>query len=141
MGSYYVQTGLLGWTPIIASIPIAFLIAAVVYVNQYPDYEADKKVDKKHLVVRLGKKNAIGGYLFLIFGSYIATAVAVILGFIPPLCLLVFLSLPLAVNATKTILAHYDKVQELIPANAATIKIHLTYGLLLAIGVVVDKIV
>jgi 1,4-dihydroxy-2-naphthoate octaprenyltransferase len=141
LGSYYVQTGQLGWTPIIASIPIAFLIAAVVYINQYPDYEADKKVDKKHLVVRLGKKKAIGGYLFLIFGSYIATAVAVILGFIPPLSLLVFLSLPLAFNATKTLLAHYDKVQELIPANAATIKIHLTYGLLLAIGVVVDKIV
>ncbi len=98
-------------------------------------------MDKKHWVVRLGKKNAIGGYLFLIFGSYIATAVAVIFGYIPPLTLLVFLSLPLAINATRTLLAHYDKVEELIPANAATIKIHLTYGLLLAVGVVIDKIV
>ncbi|HEQ98044.1 MAG TPA: 1,4-dihydroxy-2-naphthoate octaprenyltransferase [candidate division Zixibacteria bacterium] len=141
LGSYYVQTGQLGWTPIIASIPIAFLIAAVVYINQYPDYEADKAVDKKHWVVRLGKKNAIGGYLFLIYGSYIATAVAVILGYIPVLTLLVLLSLPLAINATRTLLAHYDKVEELIPANAATIKIHLTYGLLLAVGVVVDRIV
>jgi 1,4-dihydroxy-2-naphthoate octaprenyltransferase len=141
LGSFYVQTGQLGWTPIIASIPIAFLIAAVVYINQYPDYEADKKVDKKHWVVRLGKKRAIGGYLFLIFGSYLATIIAVLFSYVPPLGLLVFLSFPLALNATKTLLAHYDKVKELIPANAATIKIHLTYGLLLAIAVVVDKIV
>lgn len=141
LGSYYVQTGQLGWLPVVASIPIAFLIAAVVYINQYPDYEADRKVSKRHWVVILGKKNAIYGYLFLVFGSYLATIIAIIVDYMPLYSLVVLLTLPLAVQATKTLLKHYEKIEELLPANAATIKIHLSYGLLMAVGVAVDKIV
>jgi 1,4-dihydroxy-2-naphthoate octaprenyltransferase len=141
LGSYYVQTGTIGWMPVIVSLPISFLIAAVVYINQYPDYEADRKVDKRHWVVRLGKKNAIAGYLFLIYGSYLATLLAVIFNLIPIYTLLVFLTLPLAITATRTLLSHYDKINQLLPANAATIKIHMLYGLLLSVGLVVDKIV
>jgi len=141
LGSYYVQTGQLGWIPVVASIPIGFLIAAVVYINQYPDYEADRTVSKRHWVVILGKKNAIYGYLFMVFGSYIATIIAVIVDYMPVYSLVVLLTLPLAVGATKTLLAHYDKIEELLPANAATIKIHLSYGILLALGVVVDRLI
>ena len=141
LGSYYVQTGLVSWMPVIVSLPISFLIAAVVYINQYPDYEADREVKKRHWVVRLGKKNAIGGYLFLIYGSYLATLIAVLFEMIPIYTLVVFLTLPLAINATKTLMANYDRINELLPANAATIKIHLLYGLLLSVGLVVDKVV
>jgi len=141
LGSYFVQTGRLDWVAVVASIPIAFLIAAVVYINQYPDYEADKSVRKNHWVVRLGRKNAIYGYLFLIFGSYIATIVAIIVDYMPIYSLVVFLTLPLAVGATKTLLANYEKIEELLPANAATIKMHLSYGLLMAVGVIVDKLI
>jgi 1,4-dihydroxy-2-naphthoate octaprenyltransferase len=141
LGSYYVQTGRLGWMPVVASIPIAFLIAAVVYINQYPDYEADRAVSKRHWVVILGKKNAIYGYLFMVFGSYIATIIAVIVNYMPVYGLVVLLTLPLAVQATKTLLAHYEKIEELLPANAATIKIHLSYGILMALGVVVDRLI
>lgn len=140
LGSFFVQTGQLGWTPVIAAIPIGLLIAAVVYINQYPDYEADKAVSKRHWVVRLGKKNAIPGYLFMIFGSYLASIIAVIFGYMPPISLIVFITLPLAIGAVRTLIKHYDKIEELLPANAATIKIHMTYGLLMAVGVIADKL-
>jgi len=141
LGSYYVQTGSLSWTPVIASIPISFLIAAVVYINQYPDYEADKKVSKRHWVVKLGKKNAISGYLFLVFGSYLASIIAVIFDYMPVWSLVVFITLPLALGATKTLLKYFDKIEELLPANAATIKIHMTYGLLMTVGVVAERLI
>jgi 1,4-dihydroxy-2-naphthoate polyprenyltransferase len=141
MGSYFVQTGKIGWMPVITSIPIAFLITAVVYINQYPDYEADKTVRKRHWVVRLGKKKAIPGYLFLMFGSYIASIVAILLDYMPLFSLIVFITLPLTIGAVKTLYANYDKIDTLLPANAATIKIHLSYGLLMVIGVVADKLI
>jgi 1,4-dihydroxy-2-naphthoate octaprenyltransferase len=91
-------------------------------------------------VVRLGKKNAIPGYLFMIFGSYLASIIAVIFGYMPPFSLIVFITLPLAIGAVRTLVKHYDKIEELLPANAATIKIHMTYGLLMAVGVIADKL-
>ena len=36
--------------------PHGFFIAAVIWINQFPDYEADRDVGKKNLVVRLGPK-------------------------------------------------------------------------------------
>ncbi len=65
-GSYYVQTGAVSIAPIFASLPIAFLIAAVLYINEFPDYEADKKAGKNQLVVLLGLKNAVMGYGLII---------------------------------------------------------------------------
>ncbi|MFQ6066842.1 MAG: prenyltransferase, partial [bacterium] len=51
LGSYYVQTQNLSWEPVWSSIPIGLLIGLVLYLNEFPDYEPDKTVGKKTLVV------------------------------------------------------------------------------------------
>jgi len=40
-------------------IPVGILIALVLYINEFPDYEADKAVNKQTLVVMLGKRKAL----------------------------------------------------------------------------------
>lgn len=141
LGTYYVQTYTLSWAAFWASLPVAFLIVAVLYINQFQDYEPDKAVNKKHLVVRLGKKNAVYGYFALIFGTYAIILTSVIFGIITPFVLISFLTFPLAVTAVKVLKANYDKIFELLPANATTIKIHLLVGLLISLGFVVGRIV
>src|SRR3989338_2088894 len=58
MGAYYVQAKTLPMSAFLISIPIGILIALVLYINEFPDYEGDKAVGKRTLVVILGKKNA-----------------------------------------------------------------------------------
>ncbi|MFX0056258.1 MAG: prenyltransferase, partial [Candidatus Hermodarchaeota archaeon] len=58
LGSYYVQVLVLAWEPVIASLPIAFLITAVLYINEFPDATADEAAGKLTIVVRLGKRRA-----------------------------------------------------------------------------------
>jgi 1,4-dihydroxy-2-naphthoate octaprenyltransferase len=41
-----------------ASLPLGLFIAAFLWVNQFPDYEADRSVGKNNLVARLGKQRA-----------------------------------------------------------------------------------
>lgn len=41
-----------------ASLPLGLFIAAFLWVNQFPDYEADRSVGKNNLVVKLGKQRA-----------------------------------------------------------------------------------
>ncbi len=53
-GAYYVQTGRLSLLGAMASLPLAFLITAIIWINEFPDLEADMAAAKRHLVARLG---------------------------------------------------------------------------------------
>lgn len=141
IGAYYVQAHTLSWAAFWVSLPIGFLVAAILYINQFPDYEADKAVNKRHWVVRLGKKNAVYGYYFLIFATYLVIAGSVIFKIVTPFALVSLLTLPLAIGAIKILKTNYDKIAELIPAQAKTIQIHLLVGLLLSLGFVVGRMV
>ncbi|MFQ5869297.1 MAG: 1,4-dihydroxy-2-naphthoate octaprenyltransferase [Candidatus Zixiibacteriota bacterium] len=141
IGAYFVQTHTFSWEVFWISWPISFLIVAVLYINQFPDYEPDKAVDKRHWVVRLGRKKATYGYYALIFGSYLWVIVTVIIGILTPFALIVLVTLPKALKASRILRTSYDKILELIPANAATIQVHLLIGLLLSLACVVGGLV
>jgi 1,4-dihydroxy-2-naphthoate octaprenyltransferase len=141
LGTYYVQAHSLSWPAFWLSLPIGFLVAAILYINQFPDYDADKAVGKKHLVVRLGKKKAIYGYCLLILATYAVIAGSVAFKMVTPFVLISFLTLPIALGAVKTLRYNFDKFSELIPAQAKTIKTHLFIGLLLTVGLVLGRVI
>ncbi len=141
IGAYYVQAHTLSWAVFWVSLPIGFLVTAILYINQFPDYEADKAVNKRHWVVRLGKKKAVYGYYLLISATYLVIAGSVIFRVVTPFALVSFLTLPLAIGAIKILKLNYDKIAELIPAQAKTVQMHLFTGLLLSLGFVVGRIV
>jgi len=134
LGSYYVQTGDFSWSTILAGLPVSFLIAAVLYINQFPDYEVDKKVGKNHWVVRLGKKRARSWYYVMMFATYPVIVFSVIFGVLSPWTLVVLLTLPMSIKASRVLRTHYGKTEELLPANALTIHVHMVFGLLMAAG-------
>jgi 1,4-dihydroxy-2-naphthoate octaprenyltransferase len=141
LGSFFVQTGYLAWEPVAASIPVGLLIAGVLYINEFQDAPADGAVGKDHLVVRLGRKRAAMGYLVLVVATYAAIIVAVLLRFTSPFTLIALATLPVAIRAIGVARAHYDEYLQLVPANAATVFIHLLTGLLLSAGYLLDKAV
>jgi 1,4-dihydroxy-2-naphthoate octaprenyltransferase len=132
MGSYFVQTGKLTWLPFFASIPIGILITLVLYINEFPDYEADKTMNKKTLVVILGKEKAIKFYFLFLGITYLWIVFGIILKIFPLFTLIVLITLPLCFKAIKISRMNYNKVYELLPVNAATIGLHLIIGLLLS---------
>jgi len=69
--AYYIQTGSIH--PIIhwLAIPIGLTIFNVIFLNEFPDYAADKATGKKNLLNRLGKNN--GKFLYIVF-SLMASA-------------------------------------------------------------------
>lgn len=136
LGSYYVQAERLDWTPAIAAIPIAALIAAVLYVNEFPDFAADKAVGKRTWVVRLGRPWAATAYACLMAIPYVSVLFAVTAGVLPPTTLLCLVTLPLAVRAIRVAHRYHSQPVELAPANALTIVTHLSAGLLLTLAYV-----
>jgi len=140
MGSYFAQAQNLSFNVFLISIPIGILIALVVFINEFPDYAGDKSVGKNTLVVVLGKQKAVVVYQLTLALTYLYITVLVIFKIMPLSCLIVFLSLPLALKAFTVSQKHFERITELLPANAATIGLHLILGLLLTGAYVLDKV-
>ena len=134
LGSYYVQTMTLSWIALVASIPPALLIAAVLYVNEFPDYKADMAVGKRHLVVRLGREKATWGVPALFVATYATVVIGALVGLLPVYTLIALLALPFAVKASMYCLRYHSRPFDMVPANASTIMAHMFTGILLVMG-------
>jgi len=137
-GSYYVQAQTMALKPLVASIPVGLLIASVLLINEIPDYDADKRVGKNTLVVRLGRKRAADVYGMLMFLTYAVILLEVSLSLMPVLTLLSFLTAPLAIRAVYVAKRNYEEPRKLVPANVGTILVHLFTGLLLCVAYVIS---
>ena len=140
LGAYYVQTHNLPLKVFLISIPIGILIALVLFINEFPDYVADKSTGKKTLVVILDKRRAVILYHMLLACIYISIIALIIFKFLPFISLIVLVSLPLAVKAFIVSKENFDKVFELLPANASTVALHSAIGLLLCGSFILDKL-
>ncbi|TFG12313.1 1,4-dihydroxy-2-naphthoate octaprenyltransferase [Candidatus Thorarchaeota archaeon] len=137
-GGYYVQTLDFNPEPIFASIPLATLIAGILFINEFPDYNADKGAGKRTLVVRLGRKKASRFYAILMVFLYTYTLIAGFLQLISITSLITFSTLPIAVFATRHTLQNYESPQDISPANASAVVLHLLFGIGLSIAYVLD---
>jgi 1,4-dihydroxy-2-naphthoate octaprenyltransferase len=137
LGTVFVQTSSLSLTTIIISLPVAFLITAVLFINQFPDYKADKKAGKKNLVVRLGRKKSVKIYESLMILTYISIILAVSLSYFPLISLISLATIPLAVKSIKTLRVHHSSFPHILPANASTIMNHLLTGVILIVSLLI----
>lgn len=137
MGACFVQTQRLLVEAFVASVPIALLITALLYINEFHDVEADRCVGKKTLPILLGRARAVWGYAALLAAAFTAILVGVGMRVLPLAALFALLPLPLACRAVRGAFRHHSDTPRLIPVSASTIRIHLVTGLLLSVGYVV----
>lgn len=131
LGAEFVQRGLVslevGWL----GVPTGLLVGAILVVNEFPDVEADGRVGKRTLVVRLGTRRAVALYELCVMGAYGSVAVGIALGWLPWLAALVALVAPLTWRAVRLLRAHHDHPRALVPAQAATIGQQAVFTVLL----------
>lgn len=135
VGAYVVQTaGLLTWEPFVASIPVALLVALILYVNEIPDRRGDARAGKRTLPVRFSRRAVIGGYNAAAALAYVALAVGVVLGVLPWPALLMFLTLPLALRVSRGLEPNYDNPYGLMAIMGVNIQLHLFAGAALLVA-------
>ncbi len=120
----------------LSGIPIGFLVAAIVFVNQFPDHDGDKATGKNNLVVVFGPEKARIGYVFLIAGAFISI-ITLALARPNTLTILSLISLITSfysIYTIKTLYKYYDN-RLLQPANAGTIGLHFLTGLFFCAGI------
>lgn len=138
LGAYYVQAGTVTGECILISLPLAFLITAIIVINEFQDSEADSGAGKRTLVVRLGRKRAV--YLFgaLILAAYIPIVAGAVSKASPLSVLAALVTAPIAAKAVATAAKNYDYPEGLAPANGAAILTHLLTGAILTLAYIIS---
>jgi 1,4-dihydroxy-2-naphthoate polyprenyltransferase len=132
-GTVFALTGSLSWLDFFVGLPIGLFTTAILWINQFPDMEADALTGKTNLVVLLGRRRARWGYLLLMTAAFGSALLGVLLGYLPSTSLLMLAGLPIAAYTTLLLFRHYGE-RSLIKANSNTILLHLVSGLLLVVG-------
>jgi 1,4-dihydroxy-2-naphthoate octaprenyltransferase len=140
LGSYYVQTQTLSAESLMLLFS-SLLIFAVVYINEFQDYNADKVIGKRTLVVRFGRKKAAHGYAILMGAVYLSILIGVLSRIMPSSALIGLVTIPIAIKATVLAFRYHSTPPKLVPANASTILCHLLTSLLLSVGYLVAFVV
>jgi 1,4-dihydroxy-2-naphthoate octaprenyltransferase len=137
LGSYYIQTGRYSWEALVASLAPGILTSNLLFLNEFPDWEADQKGGRRHLVISLGKKDA--SYLFIAFliVSYLCIIVGVLTKIMPVVTLIGLGTVGFGWKAAKGALRYYNNTEKLVPVLGANVITILGTQALLAIGYVI----
>ncbi len=133
LGAGYVLTGAVTWQAFLLGLPLGWIITAVLWINQFPDLEADRDAGKATLVVRLGLRRSRLVYGALMLLPYPTLIVLSLLRVVPWWTQVAWLSLPLALKAVTIAWKNPDEV---LPAQGLTIMTHTAHGLLISLGLV-----
>ena len=134
IGTFYVQTGFIDIAAIYIGVIIGTLSASVLFVNSFPDYDADRDNGRRTLVIILGKKRGAKLLPLLVSVSYGLIAVGILLGYTKLYSLISFVSIPVAVRAIRQLEENNQKVEKLVPAMTTTLLYSRITGILLAIS-------
>ncbi len=136
-GTYLVQRGSIPITIVLISLPLGLLIAAFLWINEFPDFAADAMSGKRTLVVRLGRPAAAWGFVALGASAGLLLAVLPLRG-LPWEAWLGGIAAVRFIPAARLLFSAPEDTARLVPAQAMTLQAFLLYavgasaGLLLA---------
>lgn len=140
MATYYVQTLTLTPAALVAALPVACLVTAILVVNDLRDIDEDRQMGKTSPVSRFGRGFGLGLFLLLVSGAYLTVLlwVAARPGLV--FLFLVVLALPKAITTIRLI-THSNDRAVLNQALRGSAQLHLQFGVLLALGLLVSRLI
>lgn len=137
VGSYYVQTSSIGAGVVYVGIIVGLLSASVLFVNSFPDYQADRSRGRRTLVILLGRQRAVKIFPWIILCTYALIISGIILGYLKIYSIASLLSVPFALSAIKRIRKSYEDVDKLVPVMGATVAYSRVTGVILAVSLLI----
>ena len=131
--SYYVQRETLADAPFYAALPVAFVVTAILHVNNLRDIEEDRDAGKRSIASAVGVRASRWLYAGMLAAAYVSVAGAVAFGALSAWALLALAPAPWAVGASRALFAAGDRAA-MNRLLVRTAKLHGWTGLSLAAG-------
>ncbi len=140
LGGYLIQTGRLALSPMVSGAVPGILIGTLLFLNEFPDVEADRSVGRKNLVTLLGLRRASKMYVGLVASAYIWVVLHILLGSMPPTVLITLATAPLALKASIGVMRYHEDLELLIPYMGINVLLVLSTTLATTLGLILDAL-
>ncbi|UCH11468.1 MAG: prenyltransferase, partial [Fidelibacterota bacterium] len=142
IGSYFALTGSYEVSILYVSLPVGFLVAAILAANNYRDIAHDREAGIKTFASMLGYTGAKVEYSLLVLGAYVTVVLMVVFQILEPWALLVLVSLPPAWKNLRAVWANTPgEVEAVAMTDQQTAQVHLQFGILLVIGLIIGAVI
>lgn len=122
MGGYFIQTKIFpDVKSFLLSLPFGLFTAAILFANEVPDFNDDKKVGKNTWAVMIGSRNSFLLYVLLECLAFLAIGVNIMAGFLRYWAVFIFIFLIPAYRAAKIIKNCYNSKFSLLQSSKLTI--------------------
>jgi len=142
LGSFLALTGKYHHSVLLISLPVGFLVAAILFGNNLRDIKHDTQAGVKTIAALLGHTRARFGYYILIAAAYIAVILMTSFNLLSIWSLLVIISCPLAIKNIKAIKTSRPDNNEIIAMiDVRTAQLHMAFGVLFVISMFIDALI
>lgn len=138
MATDYVQTEAWRTEALVASIPVGLLVANILHANNTRDIVNDRARSKVTIAALIGRPASDVLLYALVIGAFASVTIAVVLELAPVMCLIVAAAIPSAVSHLRTL--QPEGSGPLNPLVRTAARLHLHFGLLLALGYLIDAL-
>ena len=134
IGVHYALTSFMTPDILYISLVPGLLTALLLFLNEFPDAEADRLGGRRHLVILFGRKKCSLIYASAIFLAFALVAAGPFILNIPYTVLIALAALPLGAVTTFLVLKHHDDPPRLVRAQGLNVVLVIATDLLLALA-------
>ncbi len=138
IGSFYLFSGKFTFDSFLISLPISFLVAAIIICNEVPDFKTDINVGKRNLLSLSGVNNGYILYGSIIFFSLVSIFLNITQGILPKFVVFIVLFHLPGVKALFNLKNGLNDTGMLIQASLFTIIQHSLVGIATIITLVIS---
>jgi 1,4-dihydroxy-2-naphthoate polyprenyltransferase len=136
VGAYWAMSGEVSYVPVLVSLPISCLVAAILYANNVRDITHDLKAGVRTVAGRVSFGTAKAIYYALVYAAYVIVIGLVLGALVTPWALGTLLSLPKAmINLKKMRVSREGEPGTLSTLDVETAQLHLIFGMIFAVAI------
>lgn len=138
--AYYSQSPNFSGAAWAVSIVIGITTSIILFCSHFHQVADDLAAGKRSPIVRLGTPRGAKVLGFSCGGVYGLSLIFIILGILPWSTLIVFLSLPLAIQLCRHVWQYHDQPEKVSNSKFIAVNLHFFSGLLLGLGLIINRL-
>ena len=141
LGTAYVTTGIVDWGVLWIALPVGLITDGILHSNNTRDMVPDKRAEIKTLAMGLGAKASAIMYGFEVLFPFAWIAVCSIMGIMPLSTIVIFLTLPVAMGCSQTMIKSVKSGCSIIAdLDVRTANLQLMFSVLLSAALIASKL-
>ena len=142
LGTSFAVTGSIDWSVLWIAVPVGLITDGILHSNNTRDIASDGVAQIRTMAMGLGTKASAWLYSFEVIFPYAWIAVCSIAGLMPLSTIVIFLTLPVAMGCSRTMMKSINGGSDIISdLDVRTANLQLLFSALLSVALIVDKFI